>query len=313
MASPTGTEGLSLCEPQEPRFDSLVTDQVFHRFPRAEMGTQCVKRAIVTNADKPTLDFVPSGGTFDADPVQLSAGSPDYRAARIGSVIEVAGDVLRNLSLVIDVLGSQSKLKTELVYQHVARALWSSDPVPDGPRGMAAFAADNPFGVITRASDPISLTDLTELRARIQPWSPSAPLVYVMHTKLLGALEDTAMAAGTPLSYDRDPVTNARTPYWGPFPILACDFVRLDEITGDSGTTTSVYLVRVGTGPTDPDGIAGVSLLVPKGGRDVRVSSVVPVEGAADVFQTTLYWDVGVDGGSRGAAVARIRGLQSPS
>jgi hypothetical protein len=314
MPSPTGTDNLSYCAPIGPRFDSLVTDQFLARVAIRELATQCEKRALITNADKPSIEWIPSGGSFNTSPVGYTGPGADYRTSRIGSRIDLAGDIKDNLSLAFDQFGAQARAVATLIRQQVSRDLWAKTPLPPAPKGMAYYAGQNPNGVILRAGDPITLDDLTELRERITPWSPTAPLVYVMNTRLLRELERLSIAAGAPIAYERDPVTGARTAHWGAYPILACDFIRLDEISGDRGDTTSVYLVRVGTGPDDPDGIAGVSLIVPQGGREIRVSAIEPVASSPnDVWTATAVWDVGLDGGSRGAAVAAIEGLLSPS
>ena len=49
----------------------------------------------------------------------------------------------------------------------------------------------------------------------------------------------------------------------------------------------------------------GVSLVVPKGHRAVQVTGPTPTSGTGDKRESTVFWDVGIDSGSRGAGVAR--------
>lgn len=122
------------------------------------------------------------------------------------------------------------------------------------------------------------------------------------------------MAAGTPIAYHRDEKTGAVAPYWGSFPILLCDWISLTETPIGGKATTSVYLIRVGTGPDDPAGMEGVSLLVPEGGRDIRVSALQPDSTTtADVWVANVSWSLAIDAGSRGGAIAFIEGLLSPT
>lgn len=304
---------LSYCAPITPRFDKLVIDQVIRRLPVRETETQCVKRAVVTEADKPTITFIASGGTPNAEPVRFRSASPDFVPATILSKIEVAGDVKSSLSQIQDMVGVQAWLLMELIVQAVGEQMWIPAPAATAPTGMAEFAQMNPSGVINRAADPLTLADLNELRGLLSPWSPTTPLAYVMNSRLFRELEDLAMAAGTPVEYQRDERSGVVAPYWGSFPILLCDWISLTETVVDGFQTTSVYLIRIGTAADDPKGIEGVSLLVPKGGRDIRVSALQPDSSTgADLWVANVYWSVALDAGSRGAAIGRMRAVRSP-
>ena len=66
---------LSYCSVVPARFDSLVTDQVLARLPIRTLATQCEKRAIVTDADKPAIVYIGSGGTLNDTAVTWDAPS----------------------------------------------------------------------------------------------------------------------------------------------------------------------------------------------------------------------------------------------
>lgn len=301
---------LSFCAPIEPRFDQLVTDQVLRRLPVREVETQCAKRARITEADKPTIAYIATGGAFDANPVVFTPVAGERTTARIGQTIVISGDAL---NIAKEMVGLQAKLLTELVMQKVGQQLWTEIPDANTPFGMPVYATRNPNGVISRAADAITLTDLNDLRTLISPWAPTTPLAYVMNSRLFSELENTAMAAGTPISYRRDDRTGAVAPYWGSFPILLCDWISMHETAIGGLDTTSVYLLRLGTAADDPAGIAGMSIVVPQGGQNVRVSALEPDgSSSVDQWRATVYWDFGLEGGSWGAAIGRLRGILSP-
>jgi len=304
---------LSYCAPIAPRFDKLVIDQVIRRLPVREIETQCVKRAVITEADKPPITFIASGGTPNTAPVRWRPPATDFALADVVTKIEIAGDVKTNVSQVQNIVGLQAQFSMELIVQLVGQQMWAEVPAANTPTGMGTFALQNPSGVIFRSADPLTLTDLNELRDLLSPWSPTTPLAYVMNSRLFRELEDMAMAAGTPVAYQHDDRTGVVAPYWGSFPILLCDWISLTEAVVGGLQTTSVYLIRIGTGADDPAGIEGVSLLVPKGGRDIRVSALQPDSSTgADLWVANVYWSVAVDAGSRGAAIARMHGILSP-
>jgi len=300
---------LSYCSVIPPRFDALVTDQVLARLPIRTLATQCEKRAVVTEADKPAIVYIDSGGTLNSTPVEWDAPSSfaDLTPKRIGSWIQINGDIKDNLSQAASIVDAQARLLAELIKQKVGEQLWAASLDADSPPGMAAFADENPNGVLDGNEQRLSLDQLGCLRNKLSPWSPSTPLAYVMNSKTFEWLESTARNEGAPIVYHRNDRTGVVAPYWGSFEVLVCDWISQEETT--SPTTTSVYMIRLGTAADDPPGIEGVSIVTPHGEPLIQVTPLLPTDTGDDVWQSCVYADVAFDPGSRGGAVARLNNV----
>ena len=292
---------LSYCGVSPPLFERLVTDQLFDRLPIREIATQCEKRVLIADSDKPVFDYIPSGGLLTSDPVTWQADT-DIAVKRTGAYSQYDGDFV-NVDLEA-IFKAQVTLISTLIKQMVSQQLFTLAPGAETPRTVPSFAASNPAGVMAVGGE-LTLDHLACLRQYISPWTSATPLAYVMHSQTFERLERSARQQGTPIEYLRDEDGSRIRPYFGSFEILLNDFISLEE-TDD---TTSIYLMRLGSAEDDPAGIRGVSLIVPPGGRGIHVSPLERLSDGSDMLQAAVYWDVGFDGGSPGAAIARATGI----
>jgi hypothetical protein len=298
---------LSHCSVIAPRFDTLVVDQLTAKIPIAEIETECLKRTVVTNADKPTISIVTSsGGGMNLEPVLYTAGLEDLKTTRWMTRASFNGDALNLANVALPQHETQVRLLKSILLQAVGFTLFAN-PAPIEFPNFDTYSHANPAGGIY-VGGPFDLGILSELRELISPFTWDSPLVYVMNVPTFRALDDAARAAGSPVEYRDSPLLGGRAAFYAGFPILLSDFIPLDEL----GDRTSIYLLRLGRGLDDPDGVEGVRFIVPKGRRGVQVIGPEPSSGTDDVWESTVYWDVGLDPGSRGAGVARAFGIVSP-
>ncbi len=300
---------LSYCGAAEPYVDSWTTDQVRRFLKVQEMETQCRKTVRVSDADKPAIDFIASGGVANDLPVAWQAG-PTQESTRTETWLEASGEVKDNLALVESAVDVQARLLAAVLEEGVYRNLWATAPLPNAFPTIASAASANPNGELDlQGLEGLQPMHLGCLRLRVSPVSPQSRLVYVMHSKTLAALEEGARNQAIPIPYLPERETGALYPHFGSFPILACDFISLQETAGPD--TTSVYLVRVGSGPDDPVGTQPVSMLVPRGRKGVQVSAFTFKDGALDMWRKCISMDVTMDYGSA-TSVARAKRVLSP-
>lgn len=290
---------LSYCTPGMPGYDSLVRDQAFREFSTRSNGAQCQTILRIAEAGKPTIPFIPSGGSVSSGAVAWSTGGSDAAFKRLALIVGGAGDVKDMPTEFGDIFGLQRRFLWELFKQEMSRQLWAVAPVANSPRGMVHFASQNPLGVLDLSGAPLTASDMGALREMVSPWSANSPMAFVMHSKTLRELED---AADSRVQYHLDDRTGVVSPFWGSFRILLSDFIELAE-TDFPGT--SVYFVRFGSGPDDPFGLRSVALVYPEGRVGIQASPLEPRDGTGDVWVSTLHVDYFWDQGQ----VARMAGI----
>jgi hypothetical protein len=288
---------LSRCTVVDPRFDSLVTDQVLDRLPIRPPGTECQKLSMITAAGIPTLSYIASGGALNAQPVAWQAKT-DLATKRIGALFQIAGDIKDNLSQLRSVLDLQAGYMRAVIRQKVGEQMWTLTPGAESPTNMATFAAENPAGMINAAATIVDLGLLGSMRAKVSPWTSQSPLYYVMHSATFAALEESARAMGFQIPYYRDELTGRVAPYVGSFEVLLCDWISRAETTGPD--TTSVYLIRIGKDKSVGKGIEGLSIV---GDSDIKVGAFAPSSGTTDLWQCEISWTLAVDAASRSSVV----------
>ncbi len=294
---------LSYCQPGIPGFDSLVRDQVFREFATVSNGTQCKTILRIEDSGKPAIPFIASGGIVTPGVVLWASGGADSTFCRLATRMGGPGDVKDMITEFGDIFAFQRKYLWELFKQEMSRQLWAIAPVANAPLGMPHFAAQNPLGILDLSGASLTATDMGALRDMVSPWSANSPMAYVMHSTTLRELED---ATDSRVTYHRDDRTGVVSPYWGSFRILASDFILLSEADFPG---TSVYFVRLGSGPDDPFGLKSVTLVYPEGRPGLQSSAVEPRDGAADVWISTLHVDYFWEQGQ----VARAAGISTGS
>jgi hypothetical protein len=308
--SPSQADQLSVCGAARPFLSSYTKNQFRRLVPRVEIPLQCRERVRVTALPTPT--FVASGGTLDAHPAMWGtpASFGDVTLRRIGSHVDVSGDIKDNVSLVQPVLEWQVQL-AEAAIDNVIWSEWlSTTPSADAGPSLSQLASANPNGVIDAAEAPLSLDLLGRLRRLISWWDFDSPLVYVMHSRVFEALESAARTAQTPILYLPSGPSGSLRPQIGAFPVALADHISLQETTVPD--TTSVYLVRLGRGEAEPVGIEGLSVLVPAGAAGLQRSPPKPISGNEDVWRVTVWKECALSVESEDS-VARMNRVLTPT
>jgi len=300
---------LSHCSVQQSYFDSLTVDGFFPLLPREEAVGDCYSWPIIREADKPvTIAYVSSGGSVGSDPVAYGAQG-EQRLSNIVYLVKTAKDLIENLGAGEHSVGEDQALAVApLVQEEICKQLWALTPSANAPMGMVAFASQNPNGVMTPAAGTgtgLSIRDLRRMRQNVGFWGPSSPLCYVMSPEHYFELHDLAQSFGAPLQYMVHPLIGE----WGPtldgVPIVACGFIP-DE---GAGGNKSVYLVRVGKGEKDPEKIAGVALVTPPGGGEIKVGPFLPDSSTPDLLVSAVSMDLAFVNRSR-TSVVRMEGVR---
>ena len=229
----------------------------------------------------------------------------DTDLKRIVARATTAGDIATNVSQINDVLEDQALAIGQLLVEEVGSALWAESPGADDPNSMAQFAADNPAGSaspILGDASPIRMPDdLLCMLKRQSPWSPSTPRYFVMHSDMYYAVLQSAWASGTGLiDFRRSAAAEEVMAHFADVPLVACDHISTDE---DGAGTTSIYLVRAGQGPHEPQKIGGVRLLTSEVWPSVEIGSSRSQDGAADEYFMEVSWNIAFTNFSRSSVV----------
>jgi hypothetical protein len=308
--SPTQAAQLSVCGAAHPFLSSYTKNQFARLVPRVEIPLQCRERVRVTNL--PTPAFLSSGGAMSANPATWATPSSfgDVTLRRIGSHVDVSGDLKDNVSLVQSVLEWQVRFAEAAIDDAIWREWFSTSPAADAGPSLSQFASANPNGAIDAAEAPLSLDLLGRLRRLVSWWDFDSPLVYVMHARVFEALESAARTAQTPIPYQPSGRGGSLRPHVGAFPVALVDHISLQETTGPD--TTSVYLVRLGRSDADPVGIEGLSVLVPAGASGLQRSAPKPIAGNQDVWRVTVWKECALSVESEDS-VARMNRVLTPT
>jgi hypothetical protein len=301
---------MSRCSVQQSLFDDLTVDGFLPLVPSEEVIGDCYSWPRIRNADKPsTIAYIGSGGSMSTSAVDYGAQG-DIGIKRIAAQVRITKDVFFNLGANEHAVGEDQALAiAALLQEEIGRQLWAITPSTDAPKGMVAFANDNPNGVLTPAAGVgtrLRIGDLGCVARMIGQWLPSSFICYVMPPKLYFELHDLAQSYGAPLQYVHHPVIGGQVPILYGFPVVSCGFIPPDDV---SGTTSSVYLVRIGRGKDDPAKIAGLVQLHPPGGADITVGPFLPDSNTPDELVSTVSKNWAIAARSA-TSVSRLSGVK---
>jgi hypothetical protein len=230
----------------------------------------------------PTTGWVTSGGPATANPVTYPSHSRLY-FSRAVTTIELDKTSEQNTSG--DVMADQIRGAAASLYRLVASSIWADSAPANAPSGMAAFALQNPAGLLDVNGLPT--LDLFGCMGNLQePSLPTSPIYFVMHPKVFNYTLSLLRGRGGQAEWVHDERIGGRVPLINGF-----KFVKNSNIgfTG-AGGTTRIYCVRAGRGPHDPEIVDGVEFCQPV--RGVQVGPRVEDSANPDVVSCTLSIDI---------------------
>jgi hypothetical protein len=282
------------------------SDQLLPRVPKmAVVGDSLQCAAIDTLA---TAGFITSGGAADASATTYVDPARKFELRRIAAKVEVDGGIAQNVSMINDIFEQQIQAKQVAIWNTVGNQLIYGDNADPNPAGLVTFAAEHPSGVLVPAGGagtPITLADLDTMIQHVRPWDGSQPRAFVMNRGQYAKVCQAARAMGFQLPCEPDPILGRRMVSFLGIPLLISDWITSTE----SGTTTSIYLVHMGTREGEPQLGGLVWFYNEDTGPGVRVDGPHRTSAAQDLLYADLDLNIGFATLST-SAVLRMQSIQ---
>jgi len=221
---------------------SSATEQLLPRIRK--VGLRFVPKSPAVQGQAPTADSQ-ARGRPDSSTEEVAARQ--ILCGRITARIEVAGDLRENEPIIKEIFEGQIDRKVAEMWNAVRDQLVYGPGVSPHLSGLVVLGGENPRSFSNGGGD-LSLASLDALIERSLPAGVGMTLAFVMNSGRFQRLESLAQGAGLDLAISPDPVLGERIAHYKGIPILVTDAISDTE----TGATTSVYLVRLGTSAGAP-------------------------------------------------------------
>jgi hypothetical protein len=302
MSSISRTQALEISHPDVlgSYLASNATDQLLPRIPKLPVvgdSLQTVKVAALA-----TAEFVTSGGVANASATDYTSPARQFPLRRIPARVEVNGDIAQNVSMINDVFEQQIQAKMIGMWNAVGEKLIYGTGVDPEPAGLATLAAENPDSIDNGGAN-LSLSNLDALIQKFRPWDGDTPRAFVMNRGRYAKFSALCHASGFDPVVMPDPMLGRPVAHYLGVPVLVSDWINDTE----TDTTTSVYLVGLGTREGEPQYGGLVWFYNKDTGPGIRVDGPHRTSNTTDLLFSTLELNIGFASLSTGSVVRLSR------
>jgi len=262
-----------------------TTDQLLPRIPKLAIRGDALQLAVVDTLA--TASFISSGGTADASETTYETDARSFPLRRIATKVEVNGDIAQNVSMINDVFEQQIQAKMIAMWNTVGDKLINGTGSDPQPAGLVTLGAENTLS-FSNATANLSFANLDTMISLFSPWDGDTPRAFVMNSGRYKKLSALAHAAGFDLTIMPDRILGKPLAHYMGIPILVSDFITDTE----TSTTTSVYLVCLGTREGEPQFGGLVWGYNEDTGPGIRVDGPHRTSGTTDLLFATLELNI---------------------
>ena len=261
------------------------TDQLLPRI--AKLGVRGDSLQVTAVNVLATASFIVSGGTADASPTTYETTARVFPLRRIATKVEVDGASAQNVSQINDVMEQQIQAKMIAMWNAVSDGLINGSGSDPAPAGLVTLAAEN-GNSFSNGGANLSLAKLDTMISLVRPWDGDTPRAFVMNRGRYAKLTALTHAAGFDLTFMPDRILGKPVAHYMGIPILVSDFIT----DAETDTTTSVYLVVLGTREGEPQLGGLVWCYNQDTGPGIRVDGPHRSSGATDILFATLELNI---------------------